>query len=176
MIALLTQFGDSTTGIRALGIDAKALIIQLVTFLLAFWVLKRYAFGPILRVLAERRKTIEQGVKLGEQMQKDKAELEAKVEAELHKARQQADGILAEASEASRQAIRAAEDTAKQKAEGIIKSAEDRIVQDTARARQQLKGEIVNLVSDATEAIIHEKVDAKKDADLIDRALKEQGA
>ena len=173
MITPLTQFGDSSSGIGALGVDGKALIIQLITFLLAFWVLKRYAFSPILKVMAERRQTIEKGVKLGEQMQKDKAELDAKVEAELHKARQEADGIIASAQDTSRQTIRQAEEAAKQKADGIIKAAEDRIAQDTARARRQLEGEIVSLVSEATEAIIGEKVDAKKDAALIEQALKE---
>jgi len=173
LITPLTQFGDSSSGIGALGVDGKALIIQLITFLLAFWVLKRYAFSPILKVMAERRQTIEKGVKLGEQMQKDKAELDAKVEAELHKARQEADGIIASAQDTSRQTIRQAEEAAKQKADGIIKAAEDRIAQDTARARRQLEGEIVSLVSEATEAIIGEKVDAKKDAALIEQALKE---
>ena len=42
----------------------------------------------------------------------------------------------------------------------------------TARARKQLEGELAGLVADATEAVIDEKIDAKKDAQLIERALK----
>lgn len=167
---------DSSTGIGALGLDGKALIIQLVTFVLAFVVLKKWAFGPIVRVLEQRRKTIEQGVELGEQMKKDKAALEAKVAEELAKARTQADGIIAGAQETSRDTIREAEDKAHQKAAGILKEADARIAADTQRARKQLEGELVGLISDATEAIIGEKVDAKKDAQLIDRALREQSA
>ena len=97
MNVLLTQFGDSSSGLGSLGIDGKAFVIQLVTFLLAFWVLKHWAFGPIVKLMEQRRKTIEDGVSLGEQMRKDKAPLEDQVAKELAKARTEADGILAEA-------------------------------------------------------------------------------
>lgn len=177
MVHLLTGFAaESSSGIGALGVDAQAFLIQLVTFVLAFFVLKRYAFEPIVRVMQKRRETIEQGVKLGEEMQKEKVALEAKVAEELHKARQEADAIIASANDASREAIREAEDKARQKAAGILAEADSRIEQDAARVRKQLEKEAVQLISEATEAIIGEKVDAKKDAQLIERALKEQKA
>lgn len=176
MTTAITQFGDSASGLGSLGLDGKAFIIQLITFLLAFWVLKRYAFGPIAKVMEQRRKTIEDGVNLGEQMKKEKAELEAKVADELARARSEADGIIAAAQDTSRGIVRDAEDKASEKAAGILKAADERIEADTKRARQQLEGELVGLISDATEAIIGEKVDAKKDAQLIDKALKEQRA
>lgn len=172
MITGLTQFADSTSGIGSLGIDGKALIIQLVTFLLAFWVLQRFAFKPIVKLMDQRRETIEKGVKLGEEMQKEKIALEAKAAQALHEARAKADGIIAAAHDQGRQSVAAAEDKAREKAEGIIASAEDRIKQDTVRARKELEGELVGLISEATEAIIGEKVDAKKDSALIDKALK----
>jgi F-type H+-transporting ATPase subunit b len=172
MLHPLLIIGDSSSGIGALGFDGKAFVIQLITFVLAFLVLRRYAFGPILKVLQQRRETIEQGVKLGEQMQRDKAELEDKVAQALQAARQEADTIIAGAQDIGRQAVREAEETAREKAAGVLKDAESRIAQDTVRARQALEEELVGLISDATEAIIDEKVDAKKDAELIKRALK----
>lgn len=174
MFALITQFGDSSSGIGALGLDGKALIIQLISFVLAFLVLKKWAFGPIVRMMEQRRKTIDDGVKLGEQMKRDKAALDATVEETLQKARKQADTIIAEAHDTSRETVREAETQARDKAAGILKEAEERITTETKRARKKLEGELVGLISDATEAIIGEKVDAKKDAQLIDRALKEQ--
>ncbi len=176
MLVQLHNFGSGSSGIGALGVDGKAFIIQLITFVLAFLVLKKWAFGPIIKLLHERRATIEQGVKLGEQMKQEQAELEAKVEKILHDTRSKADSIIADAQETARQTIRESEEKAKGKAEGIISSAEDRIVQETASARQKLEQELVGLVADATEAVIHEKVDAKKDAQIIERALKGQRA
>jgi len=176
MITSLTQFADSSSGIGALGIDGKALVIQLVTFLLAFWVLQHWAFKPIIKIMERRRETIEKGVKLGEQMQKEQAELEQKVAKALHEARQQADDIIAEAKTQGHQIVQGAEDKAKEKANGIIASAEDRIKQEAARVRKQVEKELIGLISDATEAIIDEKVDARKDTALIDKALKRQKA
>lgn len=168
------NFAASSSGVGALGVDGQAFVIQLITFVLAYLVLRRFAFGPILKVLRQRRETIESGVKLGEEMQQARAELEAKVDKTLHEARQQADAIIAGAHDTGRQAIAEAEDKARDKAAGILQEAEARIVQDTARARRQLEGEMVALISDATEVIIKEKVDPKKDSQLIDRALKER--
>lgn len=175
---LITQFAaaESASGIGALGFDPKAFLIQLTTFILAFLVLRKFAFGPIVKVLRERRETIEEGVRLGEQLKKDQAELEAKVDQTLAETRQKADSIIAEAQDGGRQIVKEAEDKAREKAATVVAEAESRIAQDTARARQNLQKELVGLVSDATEAIVEEKIDAKKDASLIDRALKEKQA
>jgi len=174
MIDLLAQFGDSSSGIGALGVDGKAFVIQLISFVLAFWVLQHFAFKPIVKIMERRRETIEKGVSLGEEMQKEKAAFEEKVAKALADAREQADQIVGGAHSQAREAIREAEDKAREKAETIVNEAQDRINQDTARARQQLEKELVGLIAEATEAIIDEKVDATKDAALIDKALKER--
>ncbi len=163
---------SSSSGLGALGVDAHAFVIQLITFVLALLVLKRYAVKPIVKMLGERRELIESGVKLGEQMQKEEAQLATKIDKAMHEARLEADAVIAGAQETARQTMREAEDKAREKAAGILETADSRIAQDTARARKQLESELVGLISDATEAIIEEKVDAKKDAALIERALK----
>lgn len=173
MLYPFTDFGSSSSsGIGALGLDGQALLIQLVTFVLAFLVLKRFAFKPIMKVLDARRATIESGVKLGEQMQKERAAAAAMVAEQLRAARTQADAVLAAAEEAAQETTRQAEAKAREKAEAILTEATERTLQDMARARKRLEGELVGLVSDATEAIIGEKVDARKDAALLDKALK----
>lgn len=175
MITHVTQFAaeNSGSGLGALGIDGKAFIIQLVTFALAFLVLKKYAFKPIIKMLDERRDTIEKGVKLGEQMKKEKAEMDAKVADALHGARQEADKIIAEAQNTGRQSIQEAEETARAKAEDMVNQASARIKQDTLVAKKRLEKDLAGLVSQATEAILREKIDSKKDSALIDKALKE---
>jgi len=173
MIQSLFYFGEtSSSGLGALGVDPKAFLIQLITFVLAFLVLKRFAFKPITKMMDDRRKLIESGVTIGEQMQKDQAKLEAKIAEELSKAREKADSILSAAQDEAKEAIKDAEVKAREKADAILADAKEKTKQDIARARKQLEGEVINLISDATEVIIGEKVDAKKDAQLIDKALK----
>lgn len=174
MINTVTQFGaEQSSGLGALGVDGKAFLIQLITFILAFLVLKKFAFKPILKVLKDRQDTIDKGVKLGEQMQKEKAEMDEKVADALHKARQEADKIISEAQTTGRQSIQEAEDAARTKAEDMVKQASEKIKQDTQVARRRLEKDLAGLVSEATETILREKIDAKKDSSLIDKALKE---
>ncbi len=173
MIGLAQNFGSST-GLGALGLSASAFVIQLVTFIIALLVLRKWAFKPIMKVLNERREAIEKGVSLGEQMQREKDELETKVNHTLTQTRQKADKILADASATARQMVHEAEDQARAKAEVIIKDASERGLLETKRAWRKLEGQLTGLVTDATEAVIGEKVDSAKDSELINRALKEQ--
>jgi F-type H+-transporting ATPase subunit b len=105
-------------------------------------------------------------------MRQKQAELDAKIEDALHKARLDADKIIADAQEAAKLAGADIEAKTQKKIQAMLAEADERIVQDTKRARKALEGELANLVAEATEAIIDEKVDAKKDAVLIDKALK----
>jgi F-type H+-transporting ATPase subunit b len=171
-----TQFGDGSSGFGALGISGSALLIQLVTFILAFFILRRFAFKPILKVLNDRREAINKGINLGDEMQKQQKKLDETVTKSLREARNQADAIMAEAQDAARAAARDNEEKSRLKADAIIKEAEERIEQEAMRVRHELEKELVGLVSSATEVIIDEKVDATKDAKLIDRALKGQKA
>lgn len=163
---------ESAEGIGALGLSGSAFLIQIITFVLAYFLLRKFAFGPILKVLNQRRDTIESGVQLGEQMRKEKAELEKTVAKELQDARLKADGIVSDAESTARDTIREAEEKAQEKAAVIVNEGKVRGEQEVARARKELETELVGLISDATETIIGEKVDAKKDSALVERALK----
>lgn len=172
MISLITQFAADSANSGILGLDVHEFVVQLITFILAILALMKFAVGPINKMLDARRETIEKGVSLGEKMQKDQAEMEAKVAAALRDAREQADKIIADAAEHGRQAIVEAEAKAKEKAEAIVASGQERVEQDIKEARTKLEKELSGLVAEATEAVIGEKVDAKKDAALIDKALR----
>ncbi|MCL4357728.1 F0F1 ATP synthase subunit B [Patescibacteria group bacterium] len=171
---LLTHFGSSSGGASALGISLSGFIVQLITFIIAILILRRWAFKPIMKVLKERREVIEKGVTLGEQMEKEKAELEARVAKTLHETRAKADQIITEAQASARQVIRDAEDQARDKAVILLKDAKARSESEVKRAWHELEGQVAGLVTDATEAVIGEKVDAAKDSELVSRAVKEQ--
>lgn len=175
MSVLLSQFGEAS-GPAALGINGQAFLIQLLTFLIVFLLLKKWAIKPIVKLLNDRRDVIENGVTLGEKMRAEEAKLEDQVAKKLHEVRSQADLILADAEAEARQKVLAAEETAQKRADGIVQEANEHIKQAVVRERQRLEKEVVGLVSEVSQAIIGEKVDAQKDASLIDRALKGQKA
>lgn len=166
------ESAESASPLAALGVDGKSLLFQLITFVLVFLILKKFAFKPITKMLAERRKVIADGILLGEQMEKEKANLDTKADTVIREARHDADKIIAIAHKESRELIQAAEKDAKTKVEAIMKDADERIGEDADRARRAVEKDIIGLVSEATEAVVHEKVDAKKDAEIVDKVLK----
>jgi len=159
-----------------LGLNLKDFIVQLISFAIVVIVLIKWAVNPIVKVLNNRKELIENGVKLGQEMEMAKSKLEQEIANELHKARTEADRIISESQQEGRKLIKAAEEDAKSKAASLIAKAGDQIGQDMIMARKRLEKDIVSLVSNATEAIIGEKVDAKKDSELIDKTFKAREA
>ena len=162
---------EEAAGIAALGIDPWAILAQAVTFLVLFVVIKKFALEKIIKSLEERRQTIDKGVRLGYEMAEERAKLEAKIDAELRKTREQADQIIADAKKEAGEALKAAEAAAAQKVDAMLADADLRIEDNMQKARQELKAQMLEYVADATEVIIGEKLDAKKDEGLIKRAL-----
>ncbi len=164
---------ESSGGIAALGVDLKDLILQIATFVIVFWLLKKFALEKIITTLDERRKTIDQGVKLGQKMAAEKDRLDAEVEKQLQKARLAADKIIADGHHEAGEIAKAAEQAASRKTDAMLADAHARIEDDIKRARKQLEQDVLELVAEATEAVTREKLDTKKDNALIEKFLSE---
>ena len=158
--------------LTALGVDPRSFLFQLITFFLIFLLLKKFAFKPISKKLAERRNVIEDGVKMGLRMEKEKAKLDAEIAQVMRDARTEADKIIGNGQKEAREIIREAEKVGQRKVDTMLIDAEARIKEETEQAKRKLEKEIVGLVSEATETIVEEKVDSSKDAKLIDKALR----
>ncbi len=161
---------EATGGI--LGLSLQAFVIQIITFILVFLLLKKFAFNRIVKMLDKRHDVIEKGVKHGLEMEKEREKLEKETAKIVREARHSADDIIGDAQKEAREIVRDAEKSAHKKTEVMVADAEVRIKEESEQARRKLEKEIVGLVSEATEAVVEEKVDAKKDADLIDKAIK----
>lgn len=171
MFQLVAATAEEPEGIAALGIDPLAILAQAATFLLLFFLIKKYALSGIVDTLEKRRKTIDDGVRLGREMEAEKERLQETIAAQLHKARVESDNIIAMTKEESAVMIRDAESTAQAKAENILRDAHAKIDEDIARARASLEKDIRELVADATAVVLEQKIDAQKDSSLIERAI-----
>lgn len=174
---LINNFASEETqasGIAALGLDPKAFLIQLITFILVFYILYKLVFFRIVEVLEKRRLTIQEGVELTVEIKAEREKLEKQI-AEAHKvARKDSEKLMSETQDQAALVIKDAEDLAKVKVEKMLDDAKKKIVEETERARRSLEKETVELVIRATEAVTKEKIDSKKDSELIANALKEQ--
>lgn len=159
------------SGIAALGIKPLTILLQLATFLLLFVIIKRFALNSIVAMLEKRRKTIDDGIRLGRAMEAEKAKLDETVEETLRQARIESDKILAEAHQDAGEIIRQAETEAQAKVDAMFRDAHGKIETDLKKAHDQLKSEVLSLVADATEVVLGEKLDRAKDESMIRRAL-----
>ncbi len=164
---------ETSEGIGALGLSLPAIGASAITFLVLFFVIKKYALSGIVANLQKREEDISRGLHLTSEMDKKSAELELTVEKALKAARKEADLIIAEASQETGKMIQAAEEKANQKADDILRAAEGKIERDIDEARKGLKSEMASLVTEATEAIIGQKLDESGDRKLVENYLKE---
>ena len=165
---------EKASGLEALGVSGQAFLIQLATFVLVFLLLKKFAFKPIINLLEKRRQTIEDGVRLGRKLEKEREKLDQEAAKVTREARHEADRIIANGHKEARQVLRDAEKAANRKAEAMLSDAEARIHEETQTAKRRLEKDIVSLVSEATEAIVGEKVDPKKDAEIIEKVIRKR--
>lgn len=155
-----------------LGVDWKLLLAQAVNFAVLFWVLRRFAYQPMLDFLEKRAARIEQGLKDAEAAGAKLAEMEVKEKTVLSEARTEAKAIImaAEESAKKRDAERALETEAK--AKRLLEEATEKIREEKDKAMASAKAEIGELVMLSVEKILREKVDATKDKELLEKIVK----
>ena len=81
------------------GINGKLLLAQSVNFVILLFVLYKFAYGPVLKLLTERTSKIEKGLKDSEYAQKKLIEITEKEREIFTRARKQAQEIVAKAEE-----------------------------------------------------------------------------
>jgi F-type H+-transporting ATPase subunit b len=156
----------------ALGIDVTLLLLQAAAFLLLVFLLGKFVYPHLLKAIDNRRATIEEGMLNAQKAQEELKQVEQKVADIIRTARSEAGDIVAHAQKEASVVVEAAEDKALKRAEHIINEAQAQMSNELTAARETLKKDTARLVALATEQIIKEKLDAKKDAELIEAAIK----
>lgn len=156
----------------ALGINGKLLLEQAIAFLILVAILGKFVYPALVKAIDARRDQIEAGQKEAKEAAEALEKAEAKVTDLLADARKEADEIIARSHKETTTMVAEAEEKAKVRAEQIIKDARAQLDTDIAKARQALKKDTIELVALATEKIVKEKLDERKDANLITEALK----
>jgi F-type H+-transporting ATPase subunit b len=155
-----------------LGIDGKLFLAQAINFLILLFILRRYAYKPMLDFLAERTERIDKGLKDAEAAQVKLSEMEEKEKEVLMAARNEAKAIVVAAEESAkkRDSERLAETEAKTKK--FLEDAQAKIEEEKQRILSEAKQEIAVMVVSGVEKILKEKVDAAKDKELIGQMTK----
>jgi F-type H+-transporting ATPase subunit b len=149
------------------------MIWTLVAFAITFFVLRRYAFGPIQKTIDDRRARIQQAVE-----EADNARVEARELLEQHRrliaeAKSESAAILAETRKIADSQLARAKDDAETERQRRLEDTRKQIDAETARAIDQIRGEVASLTLDATERVVGKVLDSADQRRLIDEAIAE---
>ena len=135
------------------------------------WVLKKFAWGPLLNLMDERRQKIKDEFDRidAEKVEADK--LKAGYEDKLRNIDAERRQKIAEAVNDANEMASDIRIKAQEEARGIINRTNEQLERDVARAKVQLKEDMVNITVLAAEKILHEKLDEAKERQMIGKFI-----
>ena len=141
-------------------------------FLILVFLLAKFAWKPILNMVEERTKNIEDALNSAENAKKEMAGLKAENEQIMKEARAERDKIVREAREMKDKIIEESKETAKAEADKILAQARKLIDDEKCAAMNELKDQVASLSIEIAEKILTKELsDKKKQAELIDDIL-----
>ncbi len=160
---LITQF----------GLDWKLLLAQVVNFLILLYILKRFAYKPILKVLRERRENIAAGLKASEESVKRLEDAEEIKKQVVLQAEQKAVGIVSQAEVIAKDEAQAIITSAHRKEEQIIASSQKRLDEERLKLGEELEQNAEQLVKVSLGKVLGKMPTGERDQALIQEALRE---
>jgi F-type H+-transporting ATPase subunit b len=159
--------------VRNFGIDGKLLLAQAANFIILLFLLKRYAYGPLLKMMKDRKAEIEKGIRFKEESERKLAEIEVLREKALTTARQEAFTIVKKGEENAEGRKREILDETGKKAETIIEEARRRIREEESKMKDGVIQSAEELVRRALASVLGRMHPSERDAPLIQEALGE---
>ncbi len=145
----------------------QQLLTHLVGFVITVWILKRYAWGPLLAIMEERRNKIKQEFDDIEVEKTKVSELTAEYVAKLKDIDAERRVKLVEGVNEGKKIAKEIEAEARVDALSTSEKAQAELERDVAKAKVQLKNDMVAMTITAAEKIINEKLDDPKHRELI---------
>jgi F-type H+-transporting ATPase subunit b len=149
------------------------MIWTVLCFAITFFVLRKWAFGPIQQVIDQRRERILRALQEADNARDEARKLLEEHKALLGKARGQAEEILAEArrvAEAQRERVKQETEADRQRR---LEETRRQIEAETQRALDAIRREIADLALIAAEKVTARALDPQSHRKLIDEAIKE---
>ena len=146
-----------------------------ITFLILLFILRKYAWKPILKAVTDRENSIESALLKADAVREEMARLTSENEALLKQARAERDAILAEATKVKNQIISEAKEAAQKEGSRHIELA--RIEINNAKsviAMADVKNQVASLSLEIAEKVLRKQFeDQKKQDELVKELLKE---
>ena len=158
--------------IETFHIDWRLLIAQIVNFSIVFAVLYWFAFKPLARVMAERTSKIAKGLDDAKKVEERLALTQEEFNKAMSEAKKQANLILEKAGLEADARKREMIMRAKEEIGQIINQEKQKMQAEKAVTLKEIKKEVADLVVAAVEKVLGEKIDEKKDKEIIRKVIK----
>ena len=145
--------------------DVGLLFWTLVSFIILYLILRKFAWGPILTAVKEREESIKAALDAADNAKKEMENLKADNEKILNEAKTERETMLKEAREMKSKLISDAEEEAKIRAKKMVEAAKTAIQNEKNSAMNELKNTVVDLSVGIAEKLISEEL-ADKDRQL----------
>ncbi|MFQ6002781.1 MAG: F0F1 ATP synthase subunit B [Candidatus Zixiibacteriota bacterium] len=150
-----------------MGLEIGQIVTHIIGFLIAVFLLKRFAWKPLLSILEERRSKIKSEFDNIDKEKEKVANLLSDYRARLKEIDSLARVKIQEAAREGRKLANEIKENARKEAKDILTKAREEIQMDVDKAKVQLKNDLVTMTIRATEKLIREKLDEEKDKKLI---------
>ncbi len=149
------------------------IVWTLLAFLIVFFILKKFAWKPILKSLGEREDNIANSIATAEKVKLEMAQLKNDNEALLVQAREERALMLKDAKETKDKIIGEAKEAAKEQASKIIADAQAIINNQKMAALTEIKNQVGILVVEVSEKVLRRELSNKTDQESYIKQLAE---
>lgn len=155
------------------GVQLSLLVAQIINFLILLFVLNKLLYKPILKMLAERRKRIEESMKNAADLETRLARLEEEQTAILKRASGEADKLIAESKESGKHLADDMVKEARVQAEKIAERAQQQAMAEMEKMRSELRGEIAAVAAITAQKVVAEVLTKEQREQLTKKAAQE---
>ena len=155
------------------GIEPTLLLAQIVNFCLLLFLLNKFLYKPILKVLNERKQKIAQSLKDSERITQELEKTEKDRQIKLAKAIQESRQIIEDATKQAQEIIDQAHLKAQEETKAIVARSREEMASEGKLLRQEIRSELANLIVLATEKVTSSLLDRKSAESLTKKVIKD---
>jgi F-type H+-transporting ATPase subunit b len=150
-----------------MGLEIGQIVTQIIGFLIAVFLLKKFAWKPLLSILEERRTKIKSEFDNIDKEKEKVADLLSDYQTKLKEIDSLARVKIQEAAREGQKVANEIKENARKESKDILTKGREEIQRDVDKAKVQLKNDLVNMTMRVAEKLIRERLDEEKDKKLI---------
>ena len=148
-------------------------VVNILAFLLLLAILKKFAWGSLLKLIDERREKIAGEFRAIEQAKEEMAKLKAQYQESLAKIEEEARVKIQQAIGEGRRIAAEIEEDAREHSRATLEKTKEAVALEGAKARGALKEQVVDLAIQATHKVLQQHLDEETDRRMIEAFIKE---